>query len=68
VELFLRAVAVADLLLAPGGKFVGKIFMGEDFPAAREEVRKRFAKHKLLRPEAVRSVSYEIFVFGEGKK
>jgi 23S rRNA (uridine2552-2'-O)-methyltransferase len=68
VELFLRALAVCDLLLARGGKFVGKIFMGEDFPVAREEVRTRFDKHRLLRPEAVRSVSCEVFVHGEGKK
>lgn len=68
VELFVRALEVCDQVLVKGGKFVGKIFMGEDFPAAREEVRKRFAKHRILRPEAVRTVSYEIFVYAEGKK
>lgn len=68
VELFLAALAIADEVLVKGGSFVGKIFMGEDFPKAREEVRKRFEKHRLLRPEATRSVSYEIFVVGEKKK
>ena len=67
-ELFLRALEVALLLLAPGGAFVGKIFMGEDFPAAREQVRVKFAKHRLIRPEGTRANSYEIFVIGEGKK
>ena len=68
VELFLAAVHIADEVLVRGGSFVGKIFMGEDFPAAREEVRIRYEKHRLLRPEATRSISYEIFVVGEKKK
>lgn len=67
VELFLRALAACDAALVRGGAFVGKIFMGEDFPAARGEARSRFAKHRLIRPEATRSVSYEIFVVCEGK-
>jgi 23S rRNA (uridine2552-2'-O)-methyltransferase len=68
VELFLAAVRIADQVLVKGGSFVGKIFMGEDFPAAREEVRIRYEKHRMLRPEATRSISYEIFVVGERKK
>jgi 23S rRNA (uridine2552-2'-O)-methyltransferase len=68
VELFLGALHVADKVLVKGGAFVGKIFMGEDFAAARDEVRKRFEKHRLIRPEATRSVSYEIFIVGEKKK
>jgi 23S rRNA (uridine2552-2'-O)-methyltransferase len=68
VELFVRALEVCDVVLKKGGAFVGKIFMGEDFPSAREEVRKRFTKHRLMKPEAVRAVSYEIFVYAEGKK
>lgn len=68
VDLFLAAVRIADAVLVRGGSFVGKIFMGEDFPKAREEVRIRYEKHRLLRPEATRSISYEIFVVGERKK
>lgn len=67
-ELFMKALAVAEKLLAPGGAFVGKIFMGEDFPKAREEVRRLFTKERLIRPEGTRSVSYEIFVVGEGRR
>jgi len=68
VELFLGALSICDKWLVRGGSFVGKIFMGEDFPAARDEARKRFEKHRMIRPEATRSVSYEIFVVAEGKK
>ncbi len=67
-DLFMRALAVAEALLKPGGTFVGKIFMGEDFPAARVEVRKHFESERLMRPEGVRAVSYEIFVLGLGRR
>jgi 23S rRNA (uridine2552-2'-O)-methyltransferase len=67
-ELFMRALEVASILLAPGGAFVGKIFMGEDFPHAREAVRRQFAKHRMIRPEGTRANSYEIFIVAEGKK
>ena len=67
-DLFMRALAVAEKLLAPGGTFVGKIFMGEDFPLARAEVKRLFTSERLIRPEGTRPVSYEIFVVGEGRK
>ncbi len=63
-ELFMRAVAVAANLTVVGGSFVGKIFMGEDLPLARAEVRKLFEEERLIRPQGTRSVSYEIFVVG----
>jgi 23S rRNA (uridine2552-2'-O)-methyltransferase len=61
-DLFMRALEVAGRLLKPGGAFVGKIFMGEDLPKARAEVRRLFGGERLIRPEGTRSVSYEIFV------
>jgi 23S rRNA (uridine2552-2'-O)-methyltransferase len=67
-ELFMRALTVASTLSKPGGAFVGKIFMGEDFPAARAEVRTYFTTERLIRPEGTRSVSYEIFVVGQGRR
>ncbi len=67
-ELFMRALTVASTLSKPGGAFVGKIFMGEDFPLARAEVRKHFTSERLIRPEGTRSVSYEIFVIGQGRR
>ncbi len=67
-DLFMRALAVAGALLKPGGSFVGKIFMGEDFPAARAEVRKLFESERLIRPEGTRAISYEIFVIGQGRR
>ena len=67
-ELFLHALEVAKVHGAPGSSFVGKIFMGEDFPAARGEVRKLYEQERLIRPEGTRQISYEIFVIGLRKR
>ena len=67
-ELFMRAVDVAIALTAPGGAFVGKIFMGEDLPLARAHVKKHFNEERLIRPEGTRTVSYELFCIGVGRK
>jgi 23S rRNA (uridine2552-2'-O)-methyltransferase len=67
-ELFMRALEVGGRLVVPGGAFVGKIFMGEDLPNARAEVRRLFENERLIRPEGTRSVSYEIFVVGTGRR
>ena len=67
-ELFMRALEVAATLSKSGGAFVGKIFMGEDLPLARAELRKHFETERLIRPEGTRSVSYELFIIGQGRK
>lgn len=67
-ELFMRALAVADALLAKGGSFVGKIFMGEDFTHAKKAVKERFEEERALRPEGTRASSYELFLVGIRKK
>lgn len=67
-ELFLRALAVAEKLCKPGGTFVGKIFMGEDFANAKKELKKIFAEDRAIRPEGTRSSSYELFLIGSKKR
>jgi 23S rRNA (uridine2552-2'-O)-methyltransferase len=67
-DLFMRALAVASTLTKVGGSFVGKIFMSEDLPKARAELRVHFEEERLIRPEGTRSVSYELFVVGMKKK
>jgi 23S rRNA (uridine2552-2'-O)-methyltransferase len=67
-ELFMRALAIAATLGAPGGAFVGKIFMSDDLPPARAELRRLYATERLIRPEGTRAVSMEIFVIGLGKR
>ena len=67
-ELFMRALEVANALLAEGGSFVGKIFMGPDFPQAKKRLKEIFAEDRAIRPEGTRTVSYEIFLIGKNKK
>ncbi|MDP8999908.1 MAG: RlmE family RNA methyltransferase [Myxococcota bacterium] len=68
LDLFMRAVAVAARLGAPGGAFVGKIFMSGDLPLARAELRRHYAAERLIRPEGTRPISTEIFAVGSGKR
>ncbi|MDB4935302.1 MAG: Cell division protein FtsJ / Ribosomal large subunit methyltransferase [Labilithrix sp.] len=67
-ELFMRALAVAEKLVKPGGSFVGKIFMGEDFPNAKKELKRIFAEERALRPEGVRTNSFELFLVGLSRR
>jgi len=67
-ELFMRALAVAAALGKKGGSFVGKIFMSQDLPSARAEVRRHYEGERLIRPQGTRAVSMEIFVVGSGKR
>lgn len=63
-ELFTRALQVATELLAPGGSFVGKLFMSGLFPEARDAVRAHFETVRTIVPAGTRSVSYEVFLVG----
>jgi 23S rRNA (uridine2552-2'-O)-methyltransferase len=67
-ELFMRALAVAEKLVKPGGAFVGKIFMGEDFANAKKAVKRVFGEERAIRPEGTRTNSYELFLVGLSRK
>jgi 23S rRNA (uridine2552-2'-O)-methyltransferase len=67
-DLFLRATDVAEAALKPGGAFVGKLFMGEEFVRARDRLKQLFAEVRVLRPEATRAQSFEVFLVGLGRK
>ncbi|MGQ0508811.1 MAG: SAM-dependent methyltransferase, partial [Myxococcaceae bacterium] len=49
---------------APGAHFVAKLFMGGDFEEFRDEVRGRFNDVKVVRPEATRGASFEVYLVG----
>jgi 23S rRNA (uridine2552-2'-O)-methyltransferase len=65
-ELYMRALSVAARVLGPGGQFVGKIFQGKEFEQARAETRRLFRQVRIVKPEASRDESYEIFLVGSG--
>lgn len=68
LELAGEALSLAARLLAPGGAFVAKVFEGGDIESFLREVRARFERVKLVRPEATRGGSKEIFVVGQGHR
>jgi len=67
-ELFMRALAVAVVQSAVGGSFVGKIFMSNDLPDARKEVRRHYLGERVIRPEGTRAGSMEVFLLGIGRR
>ncbi|PIE70064.1 MAG: 50S rRNA methyltransferase [Deltaproteobacteria bacterium] len=62
------ALEVAAHLLVPGGNFICKIFQGPDFQAYVNDVRTRFERHGILKPQSTRKGSREIFIIGLGWK
>jgi 23S rRNA (uridine2552-2'-O)-methyltransferase len=66
VELVRVALGLCDELLEPEGSFVAKVFEGSEFPALLADFKKRFSHAKLVRPEATRGRSFEIYVVATG--
>lgn len=67
-ELFLAALGVAVAHGAQGSHFVGKLFMGRDFEAARAEVLRHFGSVRVMKPKGTRDSSVEVFLVGLGKR
>ena len=59
-----KALEVATTRGRPGSAFVAKLFMGGEFEEFRDEVRAAFEEVKLVRPEATRGASMEVYVVG----
>lgn len=68
IELVERAVEIADAALVPGGALVAKVFQGVGFEEVRNLFRARYGTVRLLKPEASRKESVEIFLVGLGRK
>ena len=67
-ELVDRAIDIGDRCLRPGGNFVAKIFQGSDFEGVRKRLRDRFETVKVMKPEASRKESVEIFLVGLNRR
>jgi len=59
-----QALALCERLLRPGGSFVAKVFEGGGFDEYLRQVKAAFGQVKLVRPEATRGRSVEIYVVG----
>ncbi|MCS6797141.1 MAG: RlmE family RNA methyltransferase [Myxococcota bacterium] len=62
--LFERALELARTVLVPGGAFVGKVFQGPGLVALRAKLQSSFEQVRVLRPEATRRESRELFLAG----
>jgi 23S rRNA (uridine2552-2'-O)-methyltransferase len=65
-ELCMAALRIALSYGKPGSSFVGKLFMSEDFGAARAALAARYRDVKVIRPESTRQQSSEVFLVGKG--
>jgi 23S rRNA (uridine2552-2'-O)-methyltransferase len=68
-----RAGALAELAqelavnyLKPGGNFLIKAFQGSNFDACVRQLRNRFRKVRVLKPEASRAGSREVYLLAQG--
>jgi 23S rRNA (uridine2552-2'-O)-methyltransferase len=57
-----RALELARTRGRPGSSFLVKLFMGGGFEAFRGELRRSFEEVKVVRPEATRSASVEVYL------
>ncbi len=68
VALCERALEIAEAVLVEGGRFVCKVFQGEDMEAVSDRVRKAFETHRTFKPQSSRKASREIYLIGLGKR
>lgn len=62
------AMDFADSHLRPGGAFLIKLFQGVGFDDYVREMRKRYDKVAIRKPDASRKRSPEVYALGQGKK
>ena len=63
-DLYMHALGIAEGTLRGSGHFIGKIFQGPDFDQAKKRTQALFTKLRVMKPEASRRESYEIFLVG----
>jgi len=61
-----RALELGRALGKPGSSFAAKLFMGSDFEGFRARVREAYRDVNVVRPEATRSASVEVYLVGRG--
>ncbi len=63
-----KALELSQTRGKPGGHFITKLFMGGDFEEFRDSVRAAYAEVKVVRPEATRGASMEVYLVGLRRK
>ena len=62
------ALDFAQKHLAPGGRFLVKVFQGEGFDAFRKQMESDFKSVLARKPQASRGRSSEVYLLGSGKR
>jgi len=68
IHLCEQAFKTCSEFLRPGGNFVCKVFMGEDFQEFFQKIKKQFQTVKQFSPSASRKTSSEIYVIAKSFK
>jgi len=68
IDLARRSLLIADSVLKLGGNFFVKVFQGDLLEDFVYEMRQGFQFVRLIKPEASRRKSSELFVLGTGKR
>jgi 23S rRNA (uridine2552-2'-O)-methyltransferase len=63
-----RALEIARSRGKVGSSFIVKLFMGRDFEGYRDQVRQSYEDVKVVRPEATRGGSMEVYLVGLRKR
>lgn len=66
--LFERALEIAELTLARGGHFVGKLFQGPDWQRLIKRAREGFAEVRTMKPAGSRKESIEQYVVAKSRR
>ena len=65
-QLYLNAMNLAKKILSKNGVFLGKIFMGAQFPDIRKNAKSSFKKIVLYKPLSSKKESKEIYILCKG--
>ena len=68
IQLCEQAFKTCNELLEPGGNFVCKVFVGEDFQEFLQKIKKQFQVVKQFSPQASRKTSSEIYIVAKSFK
>jgi len=66
--LFERALEIAELTLAKGGHFVGKLFQGPDWQRLLKRAREGFGEVRTVKPAGSRKESIEQYVVAKNRR
>jgi 23S rRNA (uridine2552-2'-O)-methyltransferase len=67
IDLTIKSLTVGDVLLRPGGNAMLKVFEGERFTEAEQEARKRYNFVAIMKPDASRNASSEMYLLCLGR-